>query len=65
MSRPRGRVGPNRDGLFDPERFTIAERARYSVERLAREANRRASLSPVVRRLQAETDKALGRKRSR
>lgn len=59
---PRGRYGPNYDGLGDPERITAAERMTASEPRLIDERQRRASRSPMVRALQAATDKAFGRK---
>ncbi len=56
--RPRGLFGPNYDGLLDPERITAQERLRTGQARLIEERRRRSSLSPVVRALQAATDRA-------
>jgi len=53
--------GPNYDGLGDPDRITTAERQTESTARLIEERNRRRSASPLVRALQAATDKAFGR----
>lgn len=63
MKRPRmhGLFGPNMDGMTDPERASVEERATTAPARLAVERARRRSLSPTIRRLQAVTDKALGR----
>jgi hypothetical protein len=62
MTRPpRGLYGPNRDGLGDPDRFTLAERATRSDDRLQIERDRRRSWSPLIRALQAATDRALGK----
>jgi len=62
---PRGLYGPNGDGLTDPDRFTVVERARKSVARLKVERDRRVSLSPLIRSLQAATDAAFNRKGNR
>lgn len=59
---PKGLLGPNRDGLLDPDRLTPAQRARESRPWLDEARDRRASPSPLVRRLQAVTDRALGRR---
>lgn len=59
---PRGLYGPNGDGLNDPDRFTVIERAHQSLDRLKAERDRRRSPSPVIRALQAATDAALNRK---
>lgn len=59
---PAGLFGPNRDGLLDPERLTAEQRARQDPAWLAEARDRRASPSPLVRRLQAATDRALGRR---
>jgi hypothetical protein len=59
MKIPRGLYG-DRDGLGDPDRFTIAERKDQSLDLLAEEYARRNSPSPFIRRLQAATDRALG-----
>lgn len=63
MKTPRmhGLFGAGHDGLLDPEMFTAEERARTSPARLREERARRRSMSPVIRRLQAATDRALGR----
>ena len=62
---PRGLLSPARDGLLDPERFSVAERATSSAERLTEEADRRNSASPFVARLQRAADVALNRKGKR
>ncbi len=59
---PKGLLGPNRDGLADPDRLTAAQRVRQSPAWLDEARDRRASASPLVRRLQAATDRALGRR---
>lgn len=59
---PRGLFGPNRDGLLDPDRLTAVQRQREDREWLDEARDRRASRSPLVRRLQAATDRALGRR---
>jgi hypothetical protein len=59
---PPSWYGPNRDGLLDPDRLTAAQRARQSPAWLGETRDRRASASPLVRRLQAATDRALGRR---
>lgn len=59
---PRGLFGPNRDGVLDPDRLTPAQRMKESRAWLDDARDRRASASPLVRRLQAATDKALGRR---
>lgn len=59
---PKGLLGPNRDGLLDPDRLTAAQRARESRPWLDEARDRRASPSPLVRALQAATDRALGRR---
>lgn len=61
MASNRAQYGPNYDGLGDPDRITVAERQTESTTRLIEERNRRRSASPLVRALQAATDKALGR----
>lgn len=58
---PPGLYAAEHDGLGDPDRFTVAEKMTRSPERLAEERRRRESPSPIVRKLQAATDKALGR----
>jgi hypothetical protein len=58
---PAGLYGPERDGLGDPDRPTVAERMVRSPERLAEERQRRSSPTPIVRALQRATDRALGR----
>ena len=59
---PAGLFGPNRDGLLDPDRLTAEQRARESRPWLDEARDRRASASPLVRGLQAATDRALGRR---
>lgn len=59
---PKGLLGPNQDGLADPDRLTAEQRARQDPAWLDEARDRRASLSPMVRRLQAATDRALGRR---
>lgn len=59
---PRGLYGAGLDGLGDPERVTIAERATRPVAQVLQERERRTSTSPVIRALQAATDRAFGRK---
>lgn len=58
---PRGQFGEGYDGTSDPEQFTPAERMTTDEARLVEERERRDSMSPVVRAMQAATDKALGR----
>lgn len=60
---PRWAYGAERDGLLDPDRFDVEQRAELAPETLAEEDERRHSASPVVRRFQALADKALGRRR--
>ena len=62
---PRGLYGAAYDGLGDPERVTIEERAHRPESGLIAERQRRSSASPLVRALQAATDKALGRRKGR
>jgi hypothetical protein len=59
---PKGLLGPDRDGLLDPDRLTAQQRATQSRPWLDEARDRRASPSPLVRRLQAATDRALGRR---
>jgi len=59
---PRGMYGPNYDGTGDPEQCTPRERMTVSEATLIEEKDRRNSLSPQIRKQQAATDKALGRK---
>ncbi len=63
LQMPRGLFGPGHEGLGDPERPSIEERAHKAPARRAFEAGRRRSLSPVLRQLQRVTDAALGRSR--
>ena len=62
-SIPRGLLGPNRDGLADPEALTMRERMNEDPARLAVEQDRRLRQGPVVARLQRAADRALGRSR--
>ena len=57
---PPGLYAPEHDGTGDPNRMTIPERQRMSVDRHTEETSRRRSMSPLVRRMQAATDRALG-----
>ena len=57
---PPGLYSAEHDGTGDPDRLTIAQRQRRSVEQHAEEAARRRSMSPLVRAMQAATDRALG-----
>lgn len=57
---PRSWYGPNLDGRLDPEQMTAAERAVKTPERAGFERDRRRSPSPVVRALQAATDRTFG-----
>jgi len=59
---PPGAYSDQHDGLLDPNRFSPAERMVTPAARLTEELRRRTSPSPVIRRLQAATDRALGRK---
>jgi hypothetical protein len=58
---PKGLLGPNRDGLADPDALTPEQRTRGDRARLDQERDRRESRSPFVRALQAAADRALGR----
>lgn len=58
---PRGLFDPNGSGMLDPNRVTPAERKVRTPERLAAERQRRESPSPVSRKLQAASDRAIGR----
>jgi hypothetical protein len=59
---PRALYGPHADGLGDPERLTPGQR-KFSDEEVALAVRgRRTSRSPLVRRLQSATDRALGRR---
>jgi hypothetical protein len=55
---PRGLYGDEHEGVLDPERISARERMTSSLTRSLEERDRRASPSPLVRRLQAATDKA-------
>ena len=54
------KYGPDHNGALDPDRMSIAARHRLSVDRYREQVSRRRSLSPLVRSLQAATDRALG-----
>ena len=58
--RPRTQYSEHCDGLGDPQRLTVEQRARTSEERVTEQQERRMSLSPMLRRLQAATSLALG-----
>lgn len=58
---PRGLFDPNGSGMLDTDKITPAEKMLRPT--LAAEAARRRSPDPTVRKLQAATDKALGRAR--
>lgn len=62
MTIPRGMYGPNMDGLGDPEKASIGERHKTAVPRLQEERARRRAFSPLIRGLQAATDRALRRR---
>lgn len=59
---PHAKYGPQYDGAADPERIRPTEAHFASRERLIEERRRRRSLSPVVRKLHAVNDRALGRR---
>ena len=59
---PKGLLGLNRDGFLDPDRLTARQRATQDPAWLDEARDRRASASPLVRRLQAATDRAPGRR---
>ena len=59
---PGAWYGPNMNGLGDPERASVQERHETAPARLAEERTRRAAFSPLVRGLQAVTDRALKRR---
>jgi hypothetical protein len=52
-----GMYGPNRDGLLDPDRATVQDRATKSSERLAAEKADKYAISPVIRQLRAVSAK--------
>ena len=58
--RRRYPYGEHRDGLGDPQRLSADRRARSTEERVREQHESRTSLSPVLRRLQVATNRALG-----
>lgn len=58
---PRGFYGPNADGLGDPDRMTVADRATKSPERHDWETSRRRSASPLIRAFQRAYDRDMAR----
>lgn len=56
---PRGLFG-GRNGVGDPEALTPTQRPYAGEDRAAEQQERRTSGSPLVRALQAATDRALG-----
>ncbi len=60
FSTPLELLGPNGDGLADPTRASIKARLFASSDRLSELRARRASRSPLIRELQAASDRATG-----
>lgn len=64
---PAGVYGPAHDGALDPlrpgNRFGLRQRLFGDPERLAEEQDRRESVNPVTRSLQAAADRATGGRR--
>jgi hypothetical protein len=56
---PVGIYGPNRDGLLDPDRASLADRQHKSVARLSEELYESRLLSPFIRTLRSAASRAL------
>jgi hypothetical protein len=58
-NQARGAYGDTHDGLLDPDRPTLLERATRGDDRLAEDLADRRSMSPLIQRLRASVPVAL------